>query len=190
MIEALMTAAVLGLIGLIVLMFFITTSSVVGKVQAQGDLLSDLQTVGSNWAKDVMSSSELGISSNSQSFACISPYSENAAPTTSGIFSNLVWQSYRLYYVDSSRTLSTRILPLVPTTTLAQTLERYDLGFGLQPLNYYCNGGRSLAKDVDLMVVSQQGPLFTLTLQASRKRYGSNQPEQVKIDFAAAPRNR
>lgn len=176
--------AVLALCG----MLFSTSASTFHKTDTRTDLLASLQLVGSRWTRDVMSTHKQGTAIAPDACALLTP--QGTLPiSTQGVYSNLVWQGYRVYYRKPDGEVWLRNVDLVTPTIQPMPLNQVDLGSGPQLLTSYCTGGTRLAQSVTSLVVSQSGNSLQLSLQASRQRAGSPQPEKLSLAFYAVIRN-
>ncbi len=176
--------AVLGLCG----MLFTTGASTFHKTDTRTDLLASLQLIGSRWTRDVMSTHRQGICIGTDACALVTP--QGPLPiSTQGVYSNLVWQGYRVYYRTADGEVWSRNVDLVTPSVQPTPLNLVDLGSGPQLLTSYCNGGTRIARSVTSFQVYQNGNSLELSLQASRQRAGSPQPEKLSLAFYAVIRN-
>lgn len=172
------------------LMILKTGLSGMHKVEAQSDLLQSLQVAGSGWVREVTRSSAAGASLENSICALPSPRDDLLQEETQGVYAQLLWRRYRVYYHQmGQQELWRRDYDLTPPTRDPRPLERMDIGSGIQSLSFYAQQGRRLCQEIESCTFSRQGNLLRLTLQGRRLRYGNANPEVVSVSFSAETRN-
>ncbi len=104
--------------------------------------------------------------------ACASAYPVRSSTSTQYSINptgyGLIWQKYVLFYLDNSSNKVMYKEIAIPTSASARTiptpLTQADLGFGLKPLSYYCNGGETQALNVVGLSVGIEGRIINIDL--------------------------
>lgn len=188
--EVLLAAGLLSLLLLLHLNIFQGGMSSWQKVETQGSLLQQLQVAGDRWARDCLQSSGSNVEVATETMALLSPTSKTEGPACDPLSGLVIWRRSEVFFRDApSREFRLRKLDWPVPSSIAQPIEQVDFGTGLQPLNFYRNGGDVQARDVDLAEFSRQGNCWQLLLRASQKRYGREARETVEVRFLAIPRN-
>lgn len=158
------------------------------KADGLAELQQQGQAVGGRWVRETETTSLAAVSLSATGEACSLP----SAITPAGVFaidaptSELIWQSYQLYYFDGpSGEVRYLEVPIVPPTRAVVPIEQYTG----QPLANSLVGGRVLARSVTSFQVQDVGGVLRLTMVAQRRRPNSMQMEVQTNVFSAAPRN-
>lgn len=171
---------------------FLLKSGLTGmaRMETRSDLLQQLQVVGTDWVREVTRTSARALSIEPNLCALASPRDATRGEETAGVYADLLWRRYRLYYFESpSGSIYRRDLDLSTPTLDPRPLERVDLGHGRQSLNFYASQGRRLSGDITACRFVQRGKRLHLELEARRGRYGKREPEALRLEFASSPRN-
>lgn len=190
LIEMLVSGTLLVLLlGMITFTFQIGASAW-RKTDTQSDLLQDLEKVGALWVREACGTRQLSLCSSGTAMALPQAIDDLLDYEVSLPSGSLIYRRYRLYYWDSaSREVRLRNLPFAAPVPCPPRLDSVDLGSGVQSINFYCTGGKALARDVDQFQVHKNGNLWSIDIQARRTRYGRTDPEEVRVTFSAFPRN-
>lgn len=203
-IELLVAAGVLSLLGLLTVALFRTGASGWKKLEAQSGLLADYEVLSSKLTREVQrsvaGSVSIGAYPDGTTLSFLSAVDDTGTfvidtsddPGFSHDYKP-VWQKYLIFNYDSNKrevTLNEVLLNAgSPQAKAPAPIETYDAGTGPKPLSSYRSGGRLLMKDVDACTFSLNNNILTLEVQGSRKRYGRIDPEKLQMKASANFRN-
>jgi prepilin-type N-terminal cleavage/methylation domain-containing protein len=105
---------------------------------------------------------------------------------------NVLWQCYRVAFLDGEGKLRWREVPLTATAPQRSEpgpIDSYDDGTGLKALASYCTGGRILAEHLTSCVFTLEGNRVRLQLLAERPRLHSAKSERVRLETSVLARN-
>ena len=169
---------------------FQIASSTFFKADAQTDMLQGIEGLGSRWCKDIEGSQATGVSAGPTAISVPTARDDPGNFVLDATGSKRVWQRYHVYFYDATaQTVSLRDVPIASPTTSLTPIEAYNDGSGTHPLTYWATGGRVLARQVITFTPVANARLFSLSVQANQKRYGSEKSEEVFHSFVVATRN-
>ncbi|MCE7870738.1 hypothetical protein DYH09_10200 [bacterium CPR1] len=188
LLEAMVGAAILAILTTAVFAIFKMGIGAWFKADGVAELQQQGQAVGGRWVRETEVASLSAVSLSATGDACSLP----SAITGAGVFaldpatSELIWQSYQVYYFDGpSGEVRYLEVPIAPPTSAVVPIEQYTG----QPLANSLVGGRVLARWVTSFEVQDLGGVLRLTMVAQRRRPNSMQMEVQTNVFSAAPRN-
>lgn len=180
---------ILGLLLFAIFSIYRMGASTLMKVDAQTEMLQQLQTVLSKLSREAERSIYDGVSVSPDGSAVAilnATYGDGSfAVNASG---GIIWQSYVIYYWDSaSNAVARTTLPyLPPDPTVPDKLESYTGN----PLNVYASGGQIMARGVTACTFAIEGDTFLQAdLEAQKKRYGREDPERLRLRTTVLLRN-
>lgn len=187
--EVVVAASVLIILVGLQLMLVQGASSAFHKTNTQADLLQEIQVTVSRLIRDIQGSTLAGLSRNANGVGLVSAHLEEQSLqiNSSG---QPYWKRYVLYFVDTpSQELRWRALMITPPSDTPRPIEAYDFGAGLHPMVHYQVDGKRLVGSVEEFSVAATGGEITVSLKASRERYGSSRPESIQMHQTVFMRN-
>ncbi len=188
LVEVSVSCAALLLLMALTVMILRTALTGWARVDVQQDLVQEMQVVGGTWVREVLAGSQAGLSVAPQACSLLSARDDTHQEEPSGLYGELLWRRYRLYFLDSGQLRRLNVDPTAPTAS-PSPLERVDLGAGRFPLDHYCTGGKTLLRGLTRVEFRRQGAVVHLLLEGSRAAYGRSQPQAVELHFSGEPRN-
>lgn len=177
LLETVMAMALLSLLFLATAMVLRQTFTTLHKVESEASLSQQFLVVATRLGQDIMASCEQGISLQPNAIAVLSPERPAQRPQFSGLQSYLVWQSHKVYYLDTAtgelRLLEVSLTPPSSTPVALTPIPTSD--------------GQVLARGVTLVQFEQQGRQLRIRLEGQQSRYGGQ--ESVVHEFTARVRN-
>lgn len=104
----------------------------------------------------------------------------------------VVWERYRIAYLDAAENLRLRSLPLptgAPERNSPGPIELFNGGGGPAALSTYLTGGNMLASHIVLCRFTLDGARVQVELTAERPRFRSSKPERVRLQTSVIARN-
>ncbi len=188
LLETMVGASIMAILTTAVFAVFKMGISAWFKADGLAELQQQGQAVGGRWVRETETTCLAAITLSATGDACSLP----SAITPAGVFaldpatSELIWQSYQLYYFDGpSGEVRYLEVPIGATTSAVLPIEQYTG----QPLANSLVGGRVLARSVTSFQVQDLGGVLRLNMVAQRRRPNTVQMEVQTNVFSAAPRN-
>lgn len=196
LLETMISAVLLGILTSLLFFVYRMGASSLMKGQAQTELLQDVQASSSRLLREIERSTYASLSLDPPPpggpataislLSAIDPAGQFAYDPAVG---EPTWQKYVVLYYDApSEELRWREVVLAAGSPEARTpgpIEQYQ-GSALAT---YRNGGRTIARHVTRCELSFADGTVTLLLETQRKRYGSEQKEQITLRSSGAFRN-
>lgn len=190
-----MAATVLALSGLLTVVVFRVGAGGWKKLEAQSTMLADYEVLTSKLAREVQrsvySSASKAFDPNGESLAFLSAVDDTGTFLLDNTTFAPKWQKYMIFYHDlAARRIYHTHLDLDPSSTIVDNpdvITNYPEGTG--NLNNYRTGGRLLMTDMDVCTFDLADSMLTVKVEGSRKRYGDEKPETLKMEFSLAFRN-
>jgi hypothetical protein len=95
------------------------------------------------------------------------------------VFSRLVWRSHRCYFRSAAGEIRLLEQPLTAPSDVATALPVVPLG----------PASKRLVLQTESVEFGRSGAKYTLVVVGQRRPHGRQQPERVRLEFAALPRN-
>ena len=195
-VELMVAMTVLSVAGLLTMALFRMGVGGWKKMEAQSGLLADYEVLSGKLSREVQKSTYVSASTDigpdGPTLAFLS-----ATDDTTGVFHldpvsyQPRWQSYQVFYYDSAaRRIYLHKVPLAPGSPeidSPEPIEDYDAGTG--NIHDYRTAGRLLMADVDLCTFTLADNMLVLQVEGSRRRYGTERPETLKMRTSIAFRN-
>lgn len=194
-VELLVASFVLGLLGLLTVALFRTGASSWKKLEAQSSMLAEYEVLNEKLSREIQrsvyASASTAVSPDGSTLAFLSAIDEHGVFVLNPTTHEPEWQKYLIFYFHQpTRKCYMAELPLAagsPEKDTPETLENYDAGSG--NLNDYRKDGRLLMTDLDVCNFTLADSMLNLEIGGSRSRYGSSQPEVLKMTNSTAFRN-
>ena len=169
-------------------------ASAFAKGEARSEMLAHLQNATVRLEQDLSRSvyGSLSITADATAFACLSPVDGEDPQQFESLSGRPVWRRYVVYWWDpGTNEVYRREVPLdagSPEETTPGPIDNYGSG---DPLAFYFNDGRVVARDVSAFAVRAPGPdqPVEAELEGQRRRYGSSGPETTRLRTTVLLRN-
>lgn len=190
LLEVMVAAGVMGLLVTAVFAIFRMGIAAWFKTDGLAELTQQGQLVGARWVRDAEVTCAAAVTVSPSAICFPSALDDTGNYVLDNTTSELIWQSYRIYYLDSpSGEVRWLEVPIDPPTRTVVPIEAYDPGGGARPLASYLTGGRVLARSVTVFQSSLNGRMSWLTMEARKRRPNSQQIEVQQNIFSAMMRN-
>jgi hypothetical protein len=194
LIEVMVGCVILGLLMTLLFQCFRSGAGAWKKVEAQAELIGDLQVTASLLDREFERTSPASVTldATGTGMAFLSPL-DDTGQYTCDVNGRLEWKAYCVCWYDAAgKTLMWRKFPLVagaPERLTAGPIQDYDDGSGKKALAAYYVNGRVVARHVDACTFARAGLGLQFNWLVQRKRYGSERLESVRMVSQITPRN-
>lgn len=194
LLELMVAGSLFLLLGLVLFELYRVGASAWHKSDSQLDVLRNLQVVLTRVSREAQGSSLASESHDATALSFLTAVKDSTGFVVAPVTFRPVWQRYFVCYYDAGRqSVSVREEPLLPASPEASApgpIDNFAGPSGTQPLAFYCNSGREIARGITSFQASTTEPdLLELTLEGQQKRYGSKKLESIRLKTTVRMRN-